>query len=124
MAAGCHPAEETQLKCGVPEFVKVSELAHSGLLTGLDSPLQAGLNDLTATADNSCPFEGGGRQWWWTFGTLRCAAVVGVGVGAEPPRGLSHQHELIAAWLDVWGVRQRHCTDGVRMGQSLSSTMT
>lgn len=46
----------------------------SGLLTGLDSPIQAGLNDLTATAGNSCPFGDGGRQWWWTFGTLRLSS--------------------------------------------------
>ena len=52
----------------------------SGLLTGLDSPLQAGLNDLAAPAGNSCPLGDGGRQWWWAFGTLRLSSGRGGGV--------------------------------------------
>jgi hypothetical protein len=52
--------------------------------------------------------NGGG---FWTIAVAQRSW--GVGSGAEPPRGPSHQHEPIAAWLDVWGLRQRHRTDGV-----------
>jgi YD repeat-containing protein len=83
---GCNSAEETRTGSSAFEgapLVRRQPASHSGLLTGLDSPLQTGLNDLTATADNFGPFEGGGRQWWWTFGPLRLSSGRGGGVWAR-----------------------------------------
>jgi hypothetical protein len=41
---------------GVP-FVLGQSAPDSCVLAGVDGPTQAGLHDLTATADNSCLFE-------------------------------------------------------------------
>ena len=121
MAAGCNPAVETRTGSAAFEGgPKTARPTHRSL-----GPFQAGLNDLTARADNSCPFEDGGWQWWWTFGTLRLSSGRGGwGLARNLQEGCHISTNQSQQGLDVWGVRQRHCTDGVRMDRSLSSTRT
>jgi hypothetical protein len=125
MAAGCNPAVET--RTGSAAFEGGPKTARP-TLRSLDRtrwPIPGRSQRPHCESRQLLPFRGWGLAMvvdLWNVAVEQRSW--GVGFGAESPKGCHISTNQSQQGLDVWGVRQRHCTDGVRMDRSLSSTRT